>query len=293
MELALPVTIKGKHDGEVIVFIHGWPDSPEIWKHQVKEFSKTYRCACIHLPYCSNDPLDNDQYSRFGYTLPGLADMALLTVNEKFPDEKVYLVGHDWGAMVSYEMAEVQPSKFKKFVAVDIGPMRPILGLKARWKSVLSCIVMGYYYQFKAMRIFFYSFFFPNFAHNTFLSWIPSFQVKKHPITENPKRYCNPKACFYYYLFQIVLLLEALCFYRLFRHSWNFKVPTQFFWGSTSFHSKAFKKHLDTLPDCGHVQIGKTGKNNEHWCQYLFPEKFNTELRKVLEEIDHENYSKL
>ena len=66
-------------------------------------------------------------------------------------------------------------------------------------------------------------------------------------------------------------------------------MPTQFFWGSESFHSQSFLEHLDTLPGCGHVQIGKTGKTNEHWCQYLFPEKFNKELRKVLEEKDGEN----
>lgn len=41
---------KGTEPKDDLLFMHGWPDSGELWDAQVKELSKDYRCIVITLP---------------------------------------------------------------------------------------------------------------------------------------------------------------------------------------------------------------------------------------------------
>jgi len=33
-----------------ILMIHGFPDSADMWKHQIEAFKKEYRCIAVTLP---------------------------------------------------------------------------------------------------------------------------------------------------------------------------------------------------------------------------------------------------
>jgi pimeloyl-ACP methyl ester carboxylesterase len=40
----------GSRDKPVMVFVHGWPDSGQMWEHQVNLFKKNFYCVCITFP---------------------------------------------------------------------------------------------------------------------------------------------------------------------------------------------------------------------------------------------------
>jgi pimeloyl-ACP methyl ester carboxylesterase len=46
---------KNEKDRPTIVFIHGWPDTPEIYERQVDYFKGKYRLLRIVLPFYSLD----------------------------------------------------------------------------------------------------------------------------------------------------------------------------------------------------------------------------------------------
>lgn len=93
-----------------IVFVNGWPDDPEVWKEQVKFFSKTFHCVAFQIPgFSDGSPHD----------FPKLRDLLAEQIKEqKIP---VILVGHDWGAYLAYMVVERYPELVEKIIALDVG----------------------------------------------------------------------------------------------------------------------------------------------------------------------------
>ncbi|MBK9328903.1 MAG: alpha/beta hydrolase [Sphingobacteriales bacterium] len=107
------VHIQGEH-GKTILFIHGWPDTHEIWQKQVYFFKKDFRCVTFTLP--GFDKRDNGKY-----TLDDIIHRIRNIADAVSPDSKVILVIHDWGCVFGYEYAMRYPEKIDKMVAIDVG----------------------------------------------------------------------------------------------------------------------------------------------------------------------------
>lgn len=98
----------------ILVMIHGWPDTHEIWHKQVHFFSKEYTCVTFTLP--SFDAPDYTQYSFDDYI-----NRIKNIVDTIAPKEKVILMVHDWGCIFGYEYAMRYPEKIDKLIGIDIG----------------------------------------------------------------------------------------------------------------------------------------------------------------------------
>ncbi|HUM51916.1 MAG TPA: alpha/beta hydrolase [Chitinophagales bacterium] len=98
----------------VIVMIHGWPDTHEIWQKQVDYFRKDYTCVTFTLPGFEK----NDSRK---YTLDNIIERIKTIVDTVSPTEKVILMVHDWGCVFGYEYAMRYPEKIEKMVAIDVG----------------------------------------------------------------------------------------------------------------------------------------------------------------------------
>lgn len=102
-------------EGEQTIFmIHGWPDTHEVWKHQVSFFKNNFRCVTFTLPGFERG--DNRKYS-----LEDILFEIDAVINSVCPNEKVILMLHDWGCVFGYEFAMRYPEKIAKMVAIDIG----------------------------------------------------------------------------------------------------------------------------------------------------------------------------
>lgn len=113
----LAYVIKGKPAGGTVVFIHGWPDSHALWRHQVAALRNQFRCVLVTLP---NFGPTADK--RAGYNFPALVEMLHRTIGHVQPDhEPISLITHDWGAYIGYMYEKAHPECVDKMVAFDIG----------------------------------------------------------------------------------------------------------------------------------------------------------------------------
>jgi pimeloyl-ACP methyl ester carboxylesterase len=101
----------GNAANPLVVFIHGWPDSPALWVNQFMGLSDQYHCVAVQLPnYLPALPLE-ELY----------LDEVVSRIGEVIGDQKAYLVGHDWGANFGYMTAYKFPKTVMKYAALDIG----------------------------------------------------------------------------------------------------------------------------------------------------------------------------
>ena len=90
----------------VLVFIHGWPDTADLWSEQIEFFKSTHLCLSVTLPHFDGrvQALKANAKS-WGYDFPELADMVAAAASEELQKigrpAKFTLVIHDWGSVVS------------------------------------------------------------------------------------------------------------------------------------------------------------------------------------------------
>jgi pimeloyl-ACP methyl ester carboxylesterase len=112
-----PVTDEGPLDGDVVVLLHGFPQT-----------SKSWDAVCARLNESGHRTLRFDQRGyapaarprgRRPYRLSALTgDVAALVGEVGSP---VHLVGHDWGAAVAWATAASRPALLKSLTAVSVG----------------------------------------------------------------------------------------------------------------------------------------------------------------------------
>jgi pimeloyl-ACP methyl ester carboxylesterase len=99
--IALETVDVGPRDGEVLIFLHGFPESHRTWRNQIAYFSDRYRCiAPDQRGYRYSDKPDGAE----NYTADKLiADIFALA--DALDVERFTIVGHDWGGAIAWGVA--------------------------------------------------------------------------------------------------------------------------------------------------------------------------------------------
>lgn len=107
----------GPEEGEIVLFLHGFPEYWYSWKKQIAYFSeKGYKIIAPDLRgYNLSDKPEGIQE----YTLDKLV-LDIKALIEKLNHRKIYLVGHDWGGIIAWELSEKFPELFYKIVILNI-----------------------------------------------------------------------------------------------------------------------------------------------------------------------------
>ncbi|MEL7045958.1 MAG: alpha/beta hydrolase [Pseudomonadota bacterium] len=103
-------------DGPVVVLLHGFPDTYRSFDQQLPILAEAgYRAVSVSMRGYDpgNQPADRD------FSQKELAADAV-AVAEALASEPVHLVGHDWGAAVSYTAAAMAPQKFKSLTTMAV-----------------------------------------------------------------------------------------------------------------------------------------------------------------------------
>ena len=116
---------------QVIVMIHGWPDTYRLWDAQVEALKPQYRCIRFTLP--GFEP--NSQCK--AYSLTETIAVIREIVESISPDQPVVLMVHDWGCLFGYQFAMSHPNLVCKIIGLDIGDAgsryhMKSLGIKAK-----------------------------------------------------------------------------------------------------------------------------------------------------------------
>lgn len=99
-----------------LVFIHGWPDSEALWSYQIKSLRSRYTCVTFTLP---NFGLKTDDERGFNFN--ELLERLKATIDEVSQAKPVVLVGHDWGAYLSYLFESRFPDRVCAMITMDVG----------------------------------------------------------------------------------------------------------------------------------------------------------------------------
>lgn len=124
--IKLELTDAGPADGPVVVLSHGFPESSHSWRHQVEPLASAgFRVlAPDQRGYASSSaPRDVAAYrsDHLGHDLLALLD-------DVGAHDAVF-VGHDWGALLVWDLARLHPERVRGVVNVSVPytpwPMRP------------------------------------------------------------------------------------------------------------------------------------------------------------------------
>ena len=106
----------GPLDGQVFVLLHGFPETNKSWQ-ETSEILNTqgYRTFAVNQRGYS---LGAQPTSRRDYRGSALLEdvNALLDIIQ----QPVYLVGHDWGAVVAWDVAQRYPEKIKHLITISV-----------------------------------------------------------------------------------------------------------------------------------------------------------------------------
>ncbi|MFQ6651194.1 hypothetical protein Gotur_021982 [Gossypium turneri] len=117
------IHIAEKGEGPVILFLHGFPELWYSWRHQILALSNMgYRTVAPDLRgYGDSDiPESVDSYTCFHIVGDLVELIDVLDPHER----KVFVVGHDWGAILAWFLCLFRPDKVKALVNLSVPFLR-------------------------------------------------------------------------------------------------------------------------------------------------------------------------
>ena len=101
--------------GELILFVHGFPEFWYEWKDQLAEFGKDYHAVAPDMRgyNLSSKPAEVEQY-QVSYLVEDLRALA-----EHLGHRKFTLVGHDWGGAVAWAFAIAHPDWLENLIIIN------------------------------------------------------------------------------------------------------------------------------------------------------------------------------
>lgn len=115
-QLSFDVIDSGPLDGQFIVLLHGFPETAKSWQETAQLLNeKGYRTFAINQRGYS---LNAQPKGRYAYRTQELVEDIHEFLN--LVDEPIYLVGHDWGAVVAWDVAIHYPEKIKHLTAISV-----------------------------------------------------------------------------------------------------------------------------------------------------------------------------
>ncbi|HEU4423026.1 MAG TPA: alpha/beta fold hydrolase [Pilimelia sp.] len=112
------LNVHDRGTGEPVVLLHGWPDTADLWRHQIPALvAAGYRTIAPDLRGFgeSSRPKEVEAYAahRMVGDVIGLLDRLAV--------ERAHLVGHDWGAAIGWLTAALAPQRVATVTALSVG----------------------------------------------------------------------------------------------------------------------------------------------------------------------------
>lgn len=107
----------GDKENELVIFLHGWPETSYMWKTLMSSFSKNgFYCVAPNLRGYSKDACPKGKKK---YSLNKLAK-DVMDIFEFLNKPKFHLVGHDWGAVIGWKVVHDHPDKILSWTGISV-----------------------------------------------------------------------------------------------------------------------------------------------------------------------------
>lgn len=111
--VSLSVLTAGPADGKMVLLLHGFPETAESWNEQMLFLADLGFFVVVPDQRGYNE--SSAPESTKDYRLDTLA-MDMLFLVKHFRNDKVFIVAHDWGALVGWYLITFFPETFEKAV---------------------------------------------------------------------------------------------------------------------------------------------------------------------------------
>lgn len=103
--------------GNPIVLLHGWPEHAFTWRHQIPALVEAgYHVIAPNQRGYGNSSRPSEVSA---YDIAHLTD-DLTALLDYYRYESAIFIGHDWGAMVTWWMAQLHPNRVKQLIALAV-----------------------------------------------------------------------------------------------------------------------------------------------------------------------------
>ena len=116
--VGIEVWVDGPDDGAPVLFMHGWPDTHALWRHQVAALvGAGFRAIAPDLRGFgeSDKPADVAAYA-LKHTV-----VDMLAVLDAAGVDKAHVVAHDWGAAAAWGLAAFVPERVDRLCVLSVG----------------------------------------------------------------------------------------------------------------------------------------------------------------------------
>ena len=109
--IRLHVVQAGPQNGPLVILLHGFPEFWYGWRHQISYLANAgYR---VWVPDQRGYNLSDKPKGIAAYNLDHLAN-DIIGLIDAAGQQKVFLVGHDWGAAVTWWVANKYPERLER-----------------------------------------------------------------------------------------------------------------------------------------------------------------------------------
>ena len=270
--IALHVVLAGPASGKPLVFLHGFPEFWFAWRHQIDHFvSSGYR---VIIPDQRGYNLSDKPAGIASYSIDLLAK-DVVGVLDTVTDSKAFVVGHDWGAVVTWYLAARYSERVHRTAMLSVPHPRVFI----------RNLIMKPAQLRRSWYLFFFQF-----------PWLPEFVLRRRDWallvgvlrdTSRPGIFSEPDLEQYKKSWSRKGALTAMLnWYRaaLLRPSKfavdpeasRVKVPALLIWGKNDqFVGEAMARESLQYCDDGHLEIFETAT---HWVQHEEPAQVNNLL---------------
>jgi len=108
----------GNPKGPIIIMLHGYPDTPESWSHQIKEFEKDFHIVAPYTRGARPSESTND-LSRYDLNSTTLDLLEILKEEDPTRSKDIYCIGHDMGTLQAWNLCPLLGEKIKGLVIIN------------------------------------------------------------------------------------------------------------------------------------------------------------------------------
>ncbi|KAL4465362.1 hypothetical protein ABPG72_016763 [Tetrahymena utriculariae] len=248
LQKILPFEESGNFDSNnLIIFLHGYPDTADIWKDISSKVDKD--AFILNFSY----PNYSERYSKmFGFTQLEVVKRIkeIVDIYQKIKQRDITIVAHDWGAILAYMLDKNYPGYFKQMITLDVAAWLD------RSPKVMKVIIT---YQFKLALAFIIGFILP-FIGNFITDHVVRGYFKYQPV--HYKRINYRWNYFYvYFIFNTIVAKFKPQAGYLYQYKPN--IPVVFMYGEKKvfyFHSQKWVEYLQNNKGCECF-----GVQTDHW----------------------------
>ncbi len=116
--------------GKLVLMLHGFPEFWYSWRHQIPVMAKYFKIIAPDMRgYNQSEKPEGAENYRMGLLVEDVAGLI-----NSFGEDKAIIVGHDWGAIVSWAFAMAHPEATEKLIIMN-APHPAVWQEKAKYNT--------------------------------------------------------------------------------------------------------------------------------------------------------------